>query len=146
MFVSPQRKDHINRQKVNQRSLKTATPKQEVISVFLKIPLFASFLFYFFVFSHPQLFNKPFLDYFRCMHQLPVCSSTFGLFISWHLTFHCDSKRNGMILNIILSFKNLPPPYNENVDVIFIFIGGDLTFWTYWSHTNVPQVAINVLC
>ena len=42
--------------------------------------------------------------------------------------------------------KNLPPPYNENVDVIIIFIGGDLTFWTYWSHTNVPQVAINVLC
>ena len=108
MFISPQRKDHINRQKVNQRSLKTATPKQEVISVFLKIPLFASFLFYFFVFSHPQLFNKPFLDYFRCMHQLPVCSSTFGLFISWHLTFHCDSKRNGMILNIILSFKKPP--------------------------------------
>lgn len=108
MFISPQRKDHINRQKVNQRSLKTATPKQEVISVFLKIPLFASFLFYFFVFSHPQLFNKPFLDYFRCMHQLPVCSSTFGLFISWHLTFHCDLKRNGMILNIILSFKKPP--------------------------------------
>lgn len=108
MFVSPQRKDHINRQKVNQRSLKTATPKQEVISVFLKIPLFASFLFYFFVFSHPQLFNKPFLDYFQCMHQLPVCSSTSGLFISWHLTFHFDSKRNGTILNIILSFKKPP--------------------------------------
>lgn len=110
MFISPQRKDHINRQKVNQRSLKTATPKQEVISVFLKIPLFASFLFYFFVFPIRNCLINPFLIIFdACINCLFVHLHLVCLSVDiWHLTFHCDSKRNGMILNIILSFKKPP--------------------------------------
>lgn len=83
MFVSPQRKDHINRQKVNQRSLKTATPKQEVISVFLKIPLFASFLFYFFVFPIRNCLINPFLIIFdACINCL---------FVHLHLVYQLTS-------------------------------------------------------